>query len=118
MLNLDEIDPGIRRTVQWLNERGWKTTDSGDGSSKIGTEAEDCMEVIPNVTIVLDNPSDLVFEAHHLLDALVEHGLDPEATILVDGQEMPVWQIEALYLPGPKVAILQLVGVTDANMFK
>ena len=30
----DELDPGIRETVRWLNKHLFKTTDSGDGVSK------------------------------------------------------------------------------------
>lgn len=33
-MNYDELDPGIREVVKWINDRGYTTTDSGDGCSK------------------------------------------------------------------------------------
>ena len=44
----DKLDPGIRFTVKWLHERGFTTTDSGDGS-KAG-EMEGALD-IPHVAI-------------------------------------------------------------------
>lgn len=36
-------DPGIRRVVAWLRERGFKTTDSGDGVTKPSAGDDDAM---------------------------------------------------------------------------
>lgn len=47
----EDLDPGIRAVVRLLADHGFRTTDSGDGVSKVGTELEGCMDPIPNVTI-------------------------------------------------------------------
>lgn len=54
MIPYDELDPGIRKHVRALNDAGIKTTDSGDGVSKIGTPGEACMLPFPNVMCALD----------------------------------------------------------------
>lgn len=38
--NLDDLDPGVRRTVRWLRLLGYFTVDSGDGTSKPEEERE------------------------------------------------------------------------------
>ena len=54
-MNYNELDPGIRPHVRALNDAGFRTTDSGDGVSKIGTEGEECMLPFANVICPLEN---------------------------------------------------------------
>ena len=68
-INYDELDPGIRDVVRAINEWGWKTTDSGDGS-KAG-EME-CALDHPHVFAYAWDPARLIDEAHELADKLRE----------------------------------------------
>lgn len=75
----EELDSGIRATVRWLNENGFRTTDSGDGRSKYANGDEcamDCAMPFPNVAI-LTNPSDLATECERLSELLRERGIPP-----------------------------------------
>jgi len=128
----DEIDPGIRKVVRLLNSNNLRTTDSGDGVSKVGGPHEGCMltdpvtgKGIPNVTMVVA-PSMLVEAADHLLALLTKHGVNvgpdeatvtelagpqPEGTAYGDGVF-----IEASYDPTSGTAILLLTGLDDMRL--
>ena len=61
--NYDELDPGIRATVRLLNDRGFHTTDSGDGRSK-PQEWFDTGDAIPYPHVVVaSSPAGLAHEA-------------------------------------------------------
>ena len=47
-----DINPGIRRTVEWLNAHGFRTTDSGDGV----THMAECDRGYAYVSIIIDDP--------------------------------------------------------------
>lgn len=116
MLTQEKLDPNIRRTIQWLTENGFTTTDSGDGVAKFeGIPKEEqmpCAMPYPNVVMEV-TPAELLKEATRLFELCLQVGLDPNATIEVEGQEMPVWQVEASYLPRENVGMLLLTGVND-----
>jgi hypothetical protein len=67
----EQLDPGIRRLVAWLRENGFRTTDSGDGKTKLdaGFTEEDGVSAYPHVAISVA-PSKLVREANRLADLL------------------------------------------------
>lgn len=75
----EQLDPGIRKVVRWLNENGFETTDSGDGRSKfLGEDPPCCAMNFPNVAITV--PRDrLVAEALRLEDLLRSKGCGPVA---------------------------------------
>lgn len=70
VINYDELDPGIRDVVRAINEWGWKTCDSGDGS-KAGTM--ECALDHPHVFCeARDGGIELDREAHTLAELLIE----------------------------------------------
>ena len=75
----DKLDPGIRETVRWLHEHGFRTSDSGDGVSKpeVGRTLD-----IPHVAIKT-TPETMMADANRLLAALptpLSHRVLIEAT--------------------------------------
>lgn len=108
MKALDPIDysalcPGIAGTVRWLRERGFDTTDSGDGVSNAGME---CALPMPNVAMVV--PSEIMLtECDRLYRAVVDAGITP------DGDSV---NVEASYSPVDGVGMLLLLGVDDAML--
>lgn len=92
MVRLTALDPGIRDAVVWLRERGWETTDSGDGVSKC---EHGMMFAFPHVFMVAEGA---LREEADRLDASVR--ATPE---VFPGQ----WRVEANYSPG-EVGVLML----------
>lgn len=75
----DDLDPGIRAVVRWLNDNGFTTTDSGDGKTKYANGEECAMECampFPNVAIRVDAP-ELVPECRRLVGLLAGRGITP-----------------------------------------
>lgn len=95
----DEIDPGIRRVVRWLNDHGFSTNDSGDGRTKLTGDGKPLPErdssdqgyncVLPFPHVVMSVPVDqLGSECDRLRDLLIEQdipvgiqGVDESITI-------------------------------------
>ncbi len=79
------LDPGIRATVLWLRERGFKTCDSGDGKTKIEAGYNDVPEgeSAPKPGEVsceaMPVPHAMVADAMRLADALREVGVELDA---------------------------------------
>lgn len=61
--DINALNPGIRRVVAWLNERGFVTVDSGDGK----THEHECDRDYPYVVIRASSPMALVDECDRLL---------------------------------------------------
>jgi hypothetical protein len=111
------LDPGIRATVLWLRERGFKTCDSGDGTTKIEAGYNDLPEgesapkpgevsceaiPVPHV-IIATTPESMVADALRLADALREVGVELDAESGKTAQ--------AMFCPTQKVAIIELYNV-------
>ena len=113
-----ELDKGIRDTVMWLREKGFDTTDSGDGVSK-ATEQPDMTFVMeyPHVAMKVD-PAKMHAEADRLWDLLTDTGIDVFATSEVEEQEMPVVNVEATYFPASQSALILLTGVNDKMLWE
>lgn len=107
MLDPSKINPGIRRTVSWLNENSFETCDSGDGV----TRDFDCDPGFPYVVMRV-HWEKLIDEADRLL-ALLEM-----AEVRVEGQDDQgkTVGIQASYTPNGQAAELMLVGLTDAKL--
>lgn len=118
----DDLDPGIRRVVRWLNDNGFVTVDSGDGRSKFTEEGkplpdwetdQDFEMVIPHPHVVMEvAPEALVGEADRLRDLLVG------ASIPVD-QQGPDGSpaIQGTYDPCcDHPAFIMLLGVEDTHL--
>lgn len=58
---MKSLNPGIKRTVEWLNASGFRTTDSGDGR----THYYECDRPIPYV-VILVAAHQMVEEIHRL----------------------------------------------------
>lgn len=81
-INYDELDPGIRDVVRAINEWGWVTCDSGDGS-KAGTM--ECALDHPHVFCESQwGPLGIINEAHSLAARLL-------------GRFGPGWYVETNY---------------------
>lgn len=107
---LDDLDEGIRKTVEWLREQGFETTDSGDGSKAATME---CTLDHPNVAIRIDDPDKLQFEADRLMGLLEEKCVD----VAPQGMEGEPY-IQATYDPADGSAIILLAYVNDELLFR
>lgn len=104
-MNYEELDPNIRKVVQLLRENNFDTTDSGDGSKYPEME---CAEPIANVYSVVRHWSNLQTECDRMHQLLLQKVGEPIMT-----NEGPSWIVQGTYLPGDKIAIVELHGVTD-----
>jgi hypothetical protein len=96
-------DPGIRRVVAWLRERGFKTTDSGDGVAKPAAGDEDALTE-PHVFMVTHRDA-LADAADRLQAELAAAGFTPRAG-----------RVQSSYDPADGVAVLALVGIDDRDL--
>lgn len=108
----ETLCPGIRQTVRWLNDRGFDTTDSGDGYSNEGMEGA---MPFPNVMIRVPVES-LISETHRLYDLLKLEGIEP-GPMGPDPAEDPPY-IEASYDPSTGVAFILLLNLDDKLLFR
>jgi hypothetical protein len=109
---MDELNPGIVRTVGLLRLHGFRTTDSGDGE----THDHGCDRDIGYVSVVLSAGADMVKEVHDLYDLLVSAGVDFDAVEEPGGH--PVVGIQASYSPVDKLKILDVSGIHDRMLVK
>lgn len=102
------INSGIQKTVQWLNDNGFPTCDSGDGK----TRDFECDREGAYVVIQLINPASLTYEADRLMWLLQSKGifLNP---ISMDNTPC----IQASYDPANRQAFIDLMFVDDAMLF-
>ena len=103
---MDNINPGIKKTVKWFNDLGYKTSDSGDGV----THDFECDRDYAYVTILLDDPMTLSTQADRIKALIEERGV----SVLAVG-EYPC--IQADYDPVNKLAIIQVMGLSDKELF-
>lgn len=99
--DLAALDPGIRTTVQWLNQHFFTTTDSGDGVSKTDLIATGDALDMPHVFMTCD-PEILVAQANRLELALASIGIEATSGT-----------ISASYDPVDRIAVIMLLGVND-----
>lgn len=100
------LNPGIRRTVAWLNAEGFTTTDSGDGV----THDFECDRGYGYVEIVTE-PVKLVAEAARLAHVLKSRGVN-----LVPIGNEPGSAIMASFDPADGTALLSLSPIVDADI--
>jgi hypothetical protein len=110
-----DLDPGIRRTVRWLQAEGFRTTDSGDGVTKFqgGDPMEGACD-FPHVVCVVS--SDLIAsEADRLADLVRGRGVE----VAPNGRrEEGEAEISASYDPADGSCLLILNYVGDAELFR
>jgi hypothetical protein len=108
------IDPGVKRLVAWLRVRGFNTTDSGDGKTKLaqGFTEDDGVCAYPHVAIKV-RPAKLIDEADRLAILLwEEHGITIEPT----PPEGNPPQIDASYCVPTNSAMILLNHVDDSML--
>lgn len=107
-LDYDELDPGIRDTVRWLRDRGFKTTDSGDGATKLLEIRDEEALPYPHVFMVVDDANDALDEAHRLVCELRDYGI-PVCPV-----GMGTTWIQLTYDPCSEVAVVELGDLNDS----
>jgi len=100
-INYNELDPGIRETVRLLRTHGFKTTDSGDGVSKVDGLS------FPHVAMLVTE-GEMVREAKRLLKLLRQRGLSFEPH---NSGDFPT--IEVSYNPVDGHCVLFLASIND-----
>lgn len=103
-MKYEELDPGIRETVRWLNENQFITTDSGDGVTKVGSDMEGVIEE-PHVMIRCASASSMINDAFNLANLLRAKGVT-----------VTPGMIQASFDPVDMVAIIALLGVNDTML--
>lgn len=125
-LDVGELDPGIRDVVHWLRARGWQTTDSGDGATKLegttpeerqrltcGSETEPVLILpFPHVVIRVEPAPRLVTDAVRLCSELsrflIPRFAEPGDTVVGSLSDHGV-DIEATFSPIDGIATIMLV---------
>lgn len=105
------LSPEVRDLVVWLNEQGFETTDSGDGSNfKAGMEGA---LSFPHVFMKAE-PKILVHEGRRLYRLLEHRGIDFKPH-LIDPQFPYYPQIQATYDPHDETGVLLLMHVRSED---
>ena len=93
----DDIDPGVRRVVRWLNQNGFVTCDSGDGESKRDADGvlPEWANDFPHV-VILTAADDLTGTADRLWTLLIEAGINADP---IGPEDDGAVEIQASYDP-------------------
>lgn len=105
---MEEINPGIRKLVEELNNAGFRTCDSGDGE----THDHSCDRSYPYVVIQLEDPQTLVIVCDDLRQ-WVSDVTDGRVVVAAMGPSFDTPSIQGTYDPGNRLAFVDLTGVTD-----
>jgi len=106
---IEELSPGVRDLVVMLNNHGFVTCDSGDGSNF--KEGMDCASPEPMIAMKVKDQSVLVSEANRLYYMLQSKGVKfPEKF----DEKAP--GIQASYNPADGHAIIILVNVLSIDV--
>lgn len=97
-----QLDPGIRELVRFLVGHRFRTTDSGDGISKLVDFSDEALD-IPHISIALDPVPSAMASADRLLQLLKGRGV-----------AMHPGMIQMTYDPVDESCLLMLVGVNSA----
>lgn len=113
---IQNLSPGIRDLVVWLNARGFTTVDSGDGTNFEGGMG--C--AVPFAMIAIKTrPIQLIDDARSLMCLLEDRGVSfkPPANPSEQLIEESCWPtIQATYNPQDRQAIIVLYNVTSYMM--
>jgi hypothetical protein len=102
----DDLNPGVKKLVVFLNESGFRTVDSGDGATHTYGCDRDHAYVVISVP-----PQDLIAECFRLLVLLSSRGV---SVVPVNPNGLPC--VQATYDPADKSAFLDLMNVTDKDL--
>lgn len=101
-IDLSTLNPGIRKTVEFLRSNGFDTIDSGDGE----TRTFDCDLGIPYVHIQVD-PDKLVSETKRLAGLLKTVGVE----VLAQNEEGTAPTIEGSFEPVSNLGIISMFNI-------
>lgn len=104
-----DLNPGIRKVVAWLNARGFKTVDSGDGQ----THDFECDRGYPYVVMRVEQAAFLVDDTDRLREVLEARGIHVRPIGEEVGNDV---SIQATYDPASGTAIIDLMGLDDARL--
>lgn len=113
---IDDLSPGIKGLVIWLNTNGFHTVDSGDGTNAADGMA--CAVDVPMVAISI-NKLWLADEADRLLFMLKRRGVDFTPQVLdctMSLPELALPSIQASYDPLDGLAVVVLINVTSEDI--
>ncbi len=126
MVPYDELDPGIRNVVRWLNDNGFRTVDSGDGRTKFtedgrplpewdsGDPDYDCVMPFPHAIIAV-TPHQIVSECVRLRDLIEARGISVEPQSGPDTGDTV--NIQGTYDPACEhPAFILLTGLADSHL--
>ena len=99
------LNPNIARLVSWLNDKGFETTDSGDGM----THDFECDRAYAYVVILLDGPDKIRSESKRLYRLLRSEGVE------FDPMNGPF--IQANYSPLDEYTFLEVCGIKDGDIW-
>lgn len=108
----DDLDPGIRQVVRWLNDNSFVTTDSGDGVSK--PHADEVLDV-PHVSIRCEAET-LVQVCDQLTILLREAGVEPSP--MTEDVVPGAVHVQGFYDPSvsQQDAFILLLGLNDEGL--
>ena len=98
---MEELCEGTRELVELLNQNGFRTTDSGDGSHFVSGMG--CAIQEPMVVIQLDDNQSIRGESNRLQDFLMTNGVESPS-------------IQASYDPSDGIAVILLLGALSADL--
>lgn len=112
----EELDPGIRQVVRWLNDNGFYTTDSGDGVTKFEADEPMCCAMpFPNVAIQT-SAAQLIDECNRLTSLLADQGVQVEP--LGPEEVVTVVSLQGFYDPtiSTENGYITLMGLDDKRL--
>lgn len=111
----EELDPGVRETVRRLRAAGFRTTDSGDGVSKLAAGwPEEEIILRPHVFISVDHWSDLMTTTRTLYQYLLTRvNITSQSHALTENPPPREGYIEATYDPCDETCLIAVYNVTD-----
>ncbi len=112
---MSDLPKRLRKTIEWLNRQGFKTTDSGDGQNH--ADGMECALEFVHIVVVAD-PGVMAAEADRLHLLFSRAGVDFGKVVLdvaVQNGEDPASKIEATYDPQDEVATIIIYGVEDSD---
>lgn len=101
------MNPGIVKTVEWLQSLGFKTTDSGDGE----THDYECDRLYPYVVMAC-HPNVLIDNCKYLQSQLSTKNIQ----IYPVGGDRPC--IQGSFDPADQTAVIELMNVKDKDLVK
>jgi len=108
-MSSEELQPGIKMTVEWLRGHGFNVMESGDGKSGLETESN-----MAYASMVVEPSENLVSETRRLVVLLAERGIRCSDDLEDDVSPF----VFAAFEPALDQAVIDVCNVDDDLMFK